>query len=121
MPYDLRTQTALVCGALALAIALSALLKSGPKRVHVYFSAFSGTIGLWYLAQAFYGIFEGSAIWERSTAMLALVLPQFALALFDAMLPRETPRTSRLLRVAQFLAIPLLILLLSPLFRAPTF
>ena len=87
MPYDLRTRTALVCGVLALAIAASVLLR-GPKRVHLLFAAFSATIGFWYLAQSFFFFFQAS-IWQRFTAILAILLPQFALNLFEGMVPHE--------------------------------
>ena len=60
--YELRTRTAVVCGALALAIAASVLLRGRPRRVHLLFSAFSATLGLWYLAQSFYGFFQAT-IW----------------------------------------------------------
>ena len=118
MVYDLRTRTALVCGALALAIAASVLLRSRSRRGHLAFSAFAGTIGLWYLSQAFYGFFLAS-IWQRFTGILAVLLPQFALSLFDAMVPDETGRWAKLRRYGWFSALPFVVLLLTPLHEAP--
>lgn len=115
MPYDLRTRTALVCGALALAIAASVALR-GPRRVNLLFSAFSATIGLWYLAQSFFFFFQAS-IWQRFTGILAILLPQFALNLFEGMVPHELGKKSRLLRYAWLSAIPMLVLELSPLYQ----
>jgi signal transduction histidine kinase len=104
----------LVCGALALAIAVSTLLRGKVRPVHWLFAGFAGDIGLWYLSQSFFGFFQ-SAIWERFTALLAVLLPQFALHLFDAILPHEGQRRSRLLRVAGLLAAPMVVVALSSL------
>jgi two-component system, NtrC family, sensor histidine kinase HydH len=111
--FDLRTRTTLVCGALALAIAASVLLRGKIKPVHLVFAAFAGDMGLWYLAQSFYGFFQAS-IWERFAALLAVLLPQLALNLFDAMVPSEEGRRSRLVRAAWLLAIPMVVLVLVP-------
>lgn len=108
---DLRTRTTLVCGFLALAIAASTLLRGRVRNVHLFFAAFAADIGLWYLAQSLFGFFQAS-IWERFTAVLAVLLPQFALHLFDAMIPHEGNRPSRLLRFAGLLAIPLFVVVL---------
>jgi hypothetical protein len=83
LEVDIRTRTTLVCGFLALAIAASTLLRGRVRRVHLYFAAFAADIALWYLSQSFFGFFKDS-IWERFTAILAVLLPQFALHLFDA-------------------------------------
>ncbi|WP_437946809.1 ATP-binding protein [Sorangium sp. So ce296] len=108
---DLRTRTTLVCGALALAIAASTLLRGRVRRVHLFFAAFAADVGLWYLSQSLFGFFQAS-IWERFTAILAVLLPQFALHLFEAMIPHDGDRRSRLLRFAGVLAIPLFVLVL---------
>jgi signal transduction histidine kinase len=112
VPLDLRTRTTLVCGALALAIAASVLLRGRVRVVHLIFGAFSVDIGLWYLSQSLYGFFQ-EAIWERFTAILAVLLPQFALQLFEAMIPHDPGRKSRLLRFARVLAIPMVVLVLG--------
>ena len=111
--FDLRTRTTLVCGALALAIAVSTLLRGRSRRVHLVFAAFSGDIGLWYLTQSFFG-FSQAAIWERFTAVLAVLLPQFALHLFEALIPHEGSRPSKLLRLAGALGFIMTLLVLSP-------
>ncbi|MDX2052723.1 MAG: ATP-binding protein [Polyangiaceae bacterium] len=109
---DLRTQTSLFCGALALAIAVSILLRGRPRRAQILFAAFAADIGLWYLAQWLYH-FVRADVWVRFTILLVVLLPQFALHLFDAVVPRK-PGPSKLLRVAGILMLPLLVLVALP-------
>lgn len=111
---NLRTQTTLVCGAMALAIGVSAVLRGRVQPVHLLFAGFAVDIGLWYLSQsAFFG-FSQAPGWQTAIVLLAVALPQFALRLFEAMVPREGGHDQRLLRVASVLGvvmIPLVILL----------
>jgi two-component system, NtrC family, sensor histidine kinase HydH len=109
---DLRTRTSLFCGALALAIAVSMLLRRRPGRAQWYFAAFSGTIGLWYLAQWLY-LVQLSPIWAHFTAVLVVLMPQFAVQLFETLFPRAGARQN-LPRVARGLFLPMLLLVLSP-------
>ena len=53
---DLRTRTSLFCGVLALAIAVSVLLKGKPRLPQLFFTGLAGDIGLWYLAQWLYHV-----------------------------------------------------------------
>lgn len=97
---NIRTQTTLVCGALAIAIAVSAVLRGRVRPVHLLFAGFAADIGFWYLSQsAFFGLSQGPG-WQTVVVVLALLLPQFALRLFEAMVPHEDDRSPRLLRVA---------------------
>jgi hypothetical protein len=80
---DLRTRTSLFCGALALAIAISMLLRMRPRRAQWFFAAFSADIGLWYVAQWLY-LLQLSPIWAHFTAVLVVLMPQFAVHLFEA-------------------------------------
>lgn len=109
---DLRTRTSLFCGALALAIAVSMLLRRRPGRAQWYFAAFSGTIGLWYLAQWLY-LVQLSPIWAHFTAVLVVLMPQFAVQLFETLFPRVGVRQN-LPRVARGFFLPMLLLVLSP-------
>ena len=111
---DLRTRTSLFCGALALAIAVSILLRGRTRRAQLLFAAFAADIGLWYLAQWLYHFVQAD-VWARFTATLAVLLPQFALHLFEALVPEQ--RRSTLLRVAGVLMVPMLVLALSPQHR----
>jgi signal transduction histidine kinase len=115
---DLRTKTTLVCGALSLVIAVSILLRGRVRTVHLLFAAFAGDIGLWYLSQSLANLFE-SRVFERFTGVLTLLLPLFALHLFAAMIPHESERPSRLPRFAMLIAVPLVLLLLSPVQNHP--
>lgn len=114
----LRTKTTLVCGALSLVIAVSILLRGRVRTVHLLFAAFAGDIGFWYLSQSLANLFK-SPILARITGILTLLLPQFALHLFAAMIPHEAERASRLPRLAMLLAVPLVLLLLSPVQEHP--
>ncbi len=113
MLYELRTRTAVVCGALALAIAFSALLRGQPRRINLLFAGFAGALGLWYLAQSFLGFFQ-APIWARFTGVVSVLLPQFALNLFEGVVPHEAGKPSRLLQLSWLATAPLLALQLSP-------
>jgi signal transduction histidine kinase len=111
---DLRPRTTLFCAILALAIALGVLLR-GRRAVHWLFAAFATDVAFWYLTQSLYGLFQ-APIWVRATGVLTVLLPQFAVHLFDAIVPIEgqTFFRARLPRVAAFLGMPMLALELSP-------
>ncbi|NLE85336.1 MAG: GAF domain-containing protein [Myxococcales bacterium] len=111
---DLRTRTSLFCGALAIAIAVSILLRGRLRRPQIWFAGFAADIGLWYLAQWLYH-FVRADVWVRFTAILAVLLPQFGLRLFEALVP-ERERRSTLLHVAGVLLLPVAaVALLVPL------
>ncbi len=115
---DLRARTTLFCGIIALAIALSVLLR-GRRGVHVLFAAFASCVAAWYTSQSFAGLFQ-ARIWEHATAILTALLPQFAVHLFEAVLPPEgEARVSPLTKVATALGVPALILVVSPYYAAP--
>src|SRR6187549_323866 len=108
---DLRTRTSLFCGVLALAIAVSVLLKGKPRLPQLFFTGLAGDIGLWYLAQWLYHVGR-SDLWARWTAVLAVLLPQFAVHLFESIVP-EPGHPSSLKRVAGILMVPMLVLVLT--------
>lgn len=110
---DLRTRTSLFCGALALAIGLSMILRGRLRRPQIFFAGFAIDMGLWYLAQWLYR-WAQLDVWARSTAVLAVLMPQFALHLFEAVMPHPTKRSS-LLRYAGLLAVPSFVLAITPL------
>jgi two-component system, NtrC family, sensor histidine kinase HydH len=110
---DLRTRTSLFCGVLALTIAVSILLRGRVRRPQVFFAALAGDIGLWYLAQWLYHVVQ-SDLWARFTAVLAVLLPQFAVHLFAAILPDpESERRASLPRIAGALGVPMLVFVLT--------
>ncbi len=71
----------------------------------------AGDIGLWYLAQWLYHVGR-SDLWARWTAVLAVLLPQFAVHLFESIVP-EPGHPSSLKRVAGILMVPMLVLVLT--------
>jgi signal transduction histidine kinase len=103
----------LLCGALALAIAAAILLRGRRRDVHLLFAGVAADMGLWYLAQSFYGLFQAT-VWARVTAVLAILLPQFILHFFEAIVPRRDGTKSTLIRFAGLFAVPMLLLALSP-------
>ena len=115
---DLRARTTLFCGVLAFAIALSMLLRAR-RPVHWLFAAFATDVAFWYATQSFYGLFQ-AFIWVRATAVLTVLLPQFAVHLFQAIVPLEDgKKPSPFTRVATILALPMLAIVLSPYHEAP--
>ena len=115
---DLRPKTILFCAVLALAIALSVLLR-GRRAVHWLFAAFAADIALWYASQSLAGFFRAD-IWERMTGVLTVLLPQFAIHLFQNVIPMEVrSTTTRLARLASILAIPVFALAVSPYHDRP--
>ncbi|MBX3182583.1 MAG: GAF domain-containing protein [Polyangiaceae bacterium] len=88
------------------------LLRGRPRKPQIFFAAFAADIGLWYLAQWLYH-FVRADVWAHFTALLAVLLPQFALNLFESVVP-EPSRRSHLVRVGRLLLIPMLVAVLSP-------
>jgi signal transduction histidine kinase len=110
---DLRPKTILFCAVLALAIALSVLLR-GRRAVHWLFAGFAADVALWYGSQSLAGFFRAD-LWERVTGVLTVLLPQFAIHLFQNVVPLEVRSTStRLARFAAIVGIPVLAVSVSP-------
>jgi len=110
---DLRPKTILFCAVLAMAIALSVLLR-GRRAVHWLFAAFAADIALWYGTQSLAGFFRAD-FWERMTGLLTVLLPQFAIHLFQNVVPLEMRSTqTRLSRIAALAGVPVLALSVSP-------
>lgn len=118
---DLRARTTLFCGVIAFAIALSMLLR-GRRMQHWLFAAFATCVAFWYVSQSLADLMKGLGF-ERVTAVLTVLLPQFAVHLFDSIAPLETagakgPERSKLPKVATGLALPMLAVALSPYHNA---
>jgi two-component system sensor histidine kinase HydH len=110
---DLRPKTILFCAVLALAIALSVLLR-GRRAVHWLFAAFAADVALWYASQSAAGFFRAD-VWERVTGVLTVLLPQFAIHLFQNIVPLDVASTrTRLARFATIVGIPVLAVSVSP-------
>lgn len=109
---DLRTRTIMLCAAFALAITVSILLRARKRRTHYLLSGFAGTVSLWYLAQALFGYFQAD-IWYRFTAILAVLLPQFALHLFESLAPAPPKARPWLLTASTILGLPMLVFAVS--------
>jgi two-component system sensor histidine kinase HydH len=115
---DLRPKTILFCAVLALAIALSVLLR-GRRSVHWLFAAFATDIALWYGSQSLAGFFRAD-LWERVTGVLTVLLPQFAVRLFQNVMPlEEGSAPPKLPRTAALIGLPVLALSVSPYHAQP--
>jgi two-component system, NtrC family, sensor histidine kinase HydH len=115
---DLRPKTMLFCAVLALAIALGAVLR-GRRGIRWLFAAFAADIALWYASQSLAGFFRPD-IWERVTGVLTVLLPQFAIHLFQNIVPMEVPSTrTRLARFAAVAAVPVVVMTVSPYHDRP--
>jgi len=117
---DLRPRTTLFCAVLAFAIALSVLLR-GRRAVHWLFFAFATDVAFWYASQSLADLVgettnrARASNWVHATAVLTVLLPQFAVYLFQAVVPEaEGAHPSRLPKIAAFTGIPMLALELSP-------
>jgi two-component system sensor histidine kinase HydH len=113
---DLRPKTILFCAVLALAIALSVLLR-GRRSVHWLFAAFATDIALWYGSQSLAGFFRAD-LWERVTGVLTVLLPQFAIPLFQNIVPLGGS-SPRLARFAAIVGVPVLAVSVSPYHERP--
>ncbi len=116
---DLRARTTLFCGVIAFAIALSMLLR-GRRMQHWLFSSFSTCVAFWYVSQSLTDLMKDVGF-ERVTAVLTVLLPQFAVHLFGSIAPLEETRDlkaasarSKLPKIATALALPMLAVALSP-------
>jgi two-component system sensor histidine kinase HydH len=115
---DLRPKTILFCAVLALAIALSVLLR-GRRAAHWLFAAFATDVALWYASQSLAGFFRAD-IWERVTGVLTVLLPQFAIHMLQNVIPLEVRSTkTRLARFAAIVGVPVLALSVSPYHDRP--
>lgn len=114
---DLRARTTLFCGVIAAAIALSMLLR-GRRAVHWLFAGFTTEVGFWYVSQSIADLSKDRN-WMRVTVVLTVLLPQFAVHLFQAIVPHDDDVKPRLPRAALMVGIPMLALAVSPYARYP--
>ncbi len=98
------------------------MLLRGRRAVHLLFAAFATTVAFWYTSQSLAG-FLRSEIWFRATVAFTVLLPQFAVHLFDSIVPVEqgaaganpgVQKSARMRRSALFVGIPMLALGVSP-------
>ena len=92
------------------------MLLRGRRAVHLLFAAFATTVAFWYTSQSLAG-FLRSEIWFRATVLFTVLLPQFAVHLFDSIVPSEqgmVQKSARMRRSALFVGLPMLALGASP-------
>lgn len=90
------------------------MLLRGRRPLHWLFAGFATDVAFWYGSQSLEGLFQ-APIWIRATSVLTVLLPQFAVHLFEAIVPAPAQeRPSPLRRIATFALVPALALALSP-------
>lgn len=114
---DLRARTTLFCGVIAAAIALSMLLR-GRRAVHWLFAGFTTEVGFWYVSQSIADLSKDRN-WIRVTVVLTVLLPQFAVHLFQAIVPPGEDERPTLPRAALLVGVPMLALCVSPYSQLP--
>ena len=77
------------------------------------FAALAADIGLGYLSQSLFGMFQASIL-ARARVAIAVFVPAFAIYLFEAIVPSETTIKPRLGRWAALLTIPMVMVVVSP-------
>src|SRR5262249_59728115 len=96
------------------------MLLRGRRSVHWLFAAFSTCVAFWYVSQSLAGLLEEPAKsrFDRATAVLTVLLPQFAVYLFHSITPLEPPEPgstgARLPKISAALGVPMLAVSLSP-------
>src|SRR4051812_44014813 len=96
------------------------MLLRGRRMAHWLFAAFSTCVAFWYVSQSLAGLLEepSRSRFDRATAVLTVLLPQFAVHLFGSITAVEGPASSspgaKLPRIAFGLGIPMLAVALSP-------
>jgi two-component system sensor histidine kinase HydH len=115
---DIRTTTTLVCAILAGVIAFSTVPPKRVRRVHWAFFFFAVDLACWYACQAILHLSEldpgapRAQVFFRAAASFAVAVPFLALRLFDAVVPLERTRGSRLRRTSLALATSMAIIVI---------
>src|SRR5438874_870128 len=100
------------------------MLLRGRRKAHWLFAAFSTCVAAWYVSQSLADLVqdETKIIFERLTGVLTVLLPQFAVNLFQSITPLETNEknqpSSRLPKIAAALGVPMLVIVALPYHRA---
>ncbi|MBX3190158.1 MAG: GAF domain-containing protein [Labilithrix sp.] len=100
------------------------MLLRGRRLQHWLFAAFSTCVAFWYVSQSLQDLMKDVGF-ERATAVLTVLLPQFAVHLFQSISPlqaspgaRAAQTGSRLTKVSAALSLPMLAVALSPYHQA---
>ena len=92
----------------------SILLRGRRRDVHLLFAGVAADMGLWYLAQSLYGLFQATASGARHRRP-GHPAPAIHSAIFEAIVPAPPTGPTRRCSVSPaWLAVPMLLLTLSP-------
>ncbi len=118
---DLRTQTSLLAAVLSFAIASTVLMRARRRRVHWYFALFGASVGAWYASTFLVGFLGGGALWERLNLICAVVFPLSAVQFFQTFVRPDARRATVLQRTSLALALVMIGVIFTPLFRSRFF
>lgn len=111
---ELRTQTSLVAALIALAIALSVLLRPRRTAAHWSFGWFSFSVAAWYLSTSLVAVLGRSPTWMRINLVCAVLVPLSAVGFFRSFTQGDARAVSTLLRVSSLIGAVLVLIVLTP-------
>lgn len=116
---DLRIQTSLLAGILAIAITATVLLRPSRRRIHWQFGLFGLTVAAWYLTTFLAAALSNTTFWARLNHVAAVLLPLAALRFFRTFVEEEPRRLLMLRRIAGGLGLCLIAVALTPFYNHP--
>jgi signal transduction histidine kinase len=111
---ELRTQTSLLAALIALAIALSVLLRPRRTAAHWSFGWFSFSVAAWYLSTSLLAVLGRGPTWTRINLVCAVLVPLSAVGFFRSFAQGDARAVSTLLRVSSLIAAALVLIVLTP-------
>lgn len=109
-------QSALLAAVVNLALAVGMLIRGRRNALHIYYVLLNGVLSVWNLTN-FLGALTQSELWSRIGTLVALFIPLSGLYFFRTFLGEESVLTQRAGRVIGSLALVLVPVVFSPLWR----
>jgi two-component system sensor histidine kinase HydH len=116
---ELRTQTSFLAGLIAIAIALTVLLRPRKSRLLWWFGAFSLSVAAWHLSTALVSVLGPDPLWRRLNLICAVLLPVSAVGFLRLFIEDEARPVSVLWRGAVGFSALQITLLCTPLYVLP--
>jgi two-component system sensor histidine kinase HydH len=113
---NLYAQSALLAALINLALAVGMLIRGRRAPLHNYYVLLNGLLSAWNMTN-FLGAVVGSELWSRAGTLVALFLPLAGLHFFRTFLGEDSALTQRAARVIGLLALVLVPVVSSPLWR----
>jgi signal transduction histidine kinase len=116
---ELRTQTSLLAGLIAIAIALTVLLRPRKSRLSWWFGAFSLSVAAWHLSTTLVSALGPETAWRRVNLICAVLLPVSAVGFLRLFIEDDVHPVSALWRAVLGGGALLVALLCTPLYAQP--